>query len=720
MQTIKKHLLTLIVCMASLLLSLCFVACDNHENDDNDSGEHVHTFSMWSETTQPTCTQQGMQTRTCATCGFTEYSPIPALGHNATTDMAIAPTCTANGKTDGSHCNVCGEILVAQNTVIALGHNPIKDMAISPTCIANGKTEGSHCNVCGRILVAQNTITAKGHTYDDGVIVTQATCSQQGTIQYTCSIHDCNDSYTEPYSLPTYSATELYEQSIQYVGEIIVYDKKGVAISLGTGFVYSTDGEIITNYHVIDGAYSASITINNVTYPIDTILAYDENIDLAILKVNGNNLTAAKVCKSPVKTGETVYAIGSSRGLTNTYSQGIVTYANRVVDGVTHIQHDASITNGNSGGPLINVYGEVIGINTWGVDDSQNLNFAVFTSELDNLVYQTPKTLVAFYEENNSAYDVLLNWLSNHYDTSDENGIYFHYTDDFGSYSLAYSGDFLCIIGLWYFDDGSELGLLMDLSTNPTSYPFFANYVLGENENTTEGTINATTFTETTPLTYTSYTGTYWIQSELLEFYRTYFVTLIDCFDTATSYFDMGVSIKDLGFEVFEVTTSELSPTDVLKNHILTNGTLHSNGEWYEIEERYTYDTYYVDFSLVYATDTDNVFISFVYFSDDGDWLYTYLGLNITSSGAFYAGSYSIYDGSFNNKNDTHGYINPETFTSETSTLSYISYEGLDAGMATLLNIYADNIKDILDWLTDYLSINNLGITIAQLGFTAY
>lgn len=666
--------------MMSLCLVFALCAC-NEKNDTSDgSKEHIHSFSMWSETTQPSCVKQGMQTRSCNTCGFMEYSPIPALGHTE-----------------------------------------VKDLATSADCTTDGKTEGLHCGVCGEILLPQNTITAEGHKYDNGVIVSEASCLQEGSIKYSCLVDNCGYSYNEPYSLPTYSATELYEQSVQYVGEITVYDKKGVAVSLGTGFVYSSDGEIITNYHVIDGAYSAIITINEVTYPIDSILAYDENIDLAILKIRGNNLPSAKVCKSAVKTGETVYAIGSSRGLTNTYSQGIITYANRVVDGVMHVQHDASITNGNSGGPLLNIYGEVIGINTWLVKDSQNLNFAVFTSELDNLEYQRPKTLAELYEENNSAYDILLNWLSNNYDTSDDSGISFHYTDGFGNYSLGYPGDFLCVLGIWYFDDGSVLGILIDVSKDSSAYPFYANYKLGENENTTEGTINAATFTENTPLTYTSYTGTYWVQSELLEFYRAYFVTLLDNFDTATSYFDMGVSIKDLGFEVFEVTTVEVSAKDILKKHIISNGTLHSNGYWYEIEQTYEYANYDVDFDLVYNVDTDSIFISFVYFADNGDWFYTYLSLNVNSSGAFYSGSYSVYsNGSFNDLNNTYGYINPTSFTSTATSLPYISYEGLDSNKATLLNIYAGNIKDILNWLTDYLSTNNLGITIAQLGFTAY
>ncbi len=169
-----------------------------------------------------------------------------------------------------------------------------------------------------------------------------------------------------------YSAEEINEQAKRYVGEITCYDKSGKAISIGTGFVYTEDGKVITNYHVIDGSYYAEIIINGVEYEIKSVLSYDENIDLAILKIDGNKFAHAVICEKEPETGNTVFAIGSSRGLTNTFSKGIVTYYNRIIDNVSHIQHDASITNGNSGGPLINEYGEVIGINTWGINDSQN------------------------------------------------------------------------------------------------------------------------------------------------------------------------------------------------------------------------------------------------------------------------------------------------------------------------------------------------------------
>ena len=191
-----------------------------------------------------------------------------------------------------------------QTVITALGHTPVIDSAITATCETNGYTEGQHCGRCNTVLVPQTVITALGHLYGAGVIAEEATCNQNGTKKFPCTRENCVNYYTESYSLTPYSATDIYNQSVQYVGEITVYDKKGVQISLGTGFVISSDGKIVTNYHVIDDAYYATITINNQSYPISYILAYDEHIDLAILKINATGLPYANVCKEPVNVGE--------------------------------------------------------------------------------------------------------------------------------------------------------------------------------------------------------------------------------------------------------------------------------------------------------------------------------------------------------------------------------------------------------------------------------
>ena len=607
----RKYILALLLTILVLAVLLCFAACSNtYGNDDDDEDEdekeniennedddsHTHVFSKWEILSEATCTSQGVQTRSCQKCGFSEQSKTNALGHIEVTDDAVPATCLSSGKTAGTHCGVCGTIISAQTTIAAKGHSSVIDHAIPATCLSDGKSEGSHCaycgtiisaqittpakghtevidpavpatcltdgksegshcSDCGTIIVAQTTVTTTGHTYDNGEIVTAASCIKEGTVKYTCTVPSCNHSYTDTYSLTELTATEIYNQSVKYVGEIITYDKAGNEYALGTGFVIDSNGKIVTNYHVIEGAYSAEITLETATgektYDVVSVLAYDANIDLAVLKINARGLTAAPVCKNPVNAGETVYAIGSSRGLTNTYSKGIITYADRVVDGVSHVQHDASITHGNSGGPLINVYGEVIGINTWGISDSQNLNFAVFADELDNLVYGNPVTLAELCAaSSSSACDILIEWLYQNYNSvSDDNEvIYFEYTNSSATYSLSCDtvDDYLFIDVYWQLD-GDELYVLLELS----EFLYLAEYVSDYDENTTYGYIDAATFTANTPLTYVDYDGgSSWDQSDVLGLYQRAIVDMLGWFDWASDYYEMGAGLADLGFEI--------------------------------------------------------------------------------------------------------------------------------------------------------------------------
>ncbi len=107
--------------------------------------------------------------------------PEETLEHTHTEKAvpAVAATCTASGKTEGKKCSVCGEILVAQQTVSATGHTEEILPAVAATCTASGKTEGKKCSVCGEILVAQQTVSATGHT-EMIVYETVPTCIQSG------------------------------------------------------------------------------------------------------------------------------------------------------------------------------------------------------------------------------------------------------------------------------------------------------------------------------------------------------------------------------------------------------------------------------------------------------------------------------------------------------------------------------------------------------------
>ena len=233
------------------------------------------------------------------------------------------------------------------------------------------------------------------HIYKESVVI-EATCLTEGKKSYTCS--KCSDTYTAAYNMAVYTPDMIYNKASKAVGEIITYNKFGKELALGTGVVYSDDGQILTNYHVIEDAYSAKITLGRNTYDVKQVLAYDKKIDLAILKIEASGFLTLPICAEEVQVGRPAYALGSSKGMTATFSQGIITYANREMDGVTYVQHDAAISSGNSGGPLINEYGEIIGINTWTYKDSQNLNFAIFASEIEKLNFGTPLTMEEFYK----------------------------------------------------------------------------------------------------------------------------------------------------------------------------------------------------------------------------------------------------------------------------------------------------------------------------------
>ncbi len=98
---------------------------------------------------------------TAQTCTVCNAELAAALGHTEAVDAAVAPTCTETGLTEGKHCSVCNEVLVAQDVVPALGHTEVIDAAVEPTYFETGLTEGKHCSVCEEVLLAQETVEKK-------------------------------------------------------------------------------------------------------------------------------------------------------------------------------------------------------------------------------------------------------------------------------------------------------------------------------------------------------------------------------------------------------------------------------------------------------------------------------------------------------------------------------------------------------------------------------
>jgi len=167
--------------------------------------------------------------------------------------------------------------------------------------------------------------------------------------------------------------------------------------SLGSGFVISADGYILTNAHVVEGADEIKVRLSDGQTFTATVKGVDAKLDLALLKIDaGNHLPVARLGDSAsLKVGEWVMAIGNPFGLEQTVTVGIVSAKGRVIGAGPYddfIQTDASINPGNSGGPLFNTAGEVIGINTAIVASGQGIGFAIPINAAKSILPQLKET----------------------------------------------------------------------------------------------------------------------------------------------------------------------------------------------------------------------------------------------------------------------------------------------------------------------------------------
>lgn len=166
--------------------------------------------------------------------------------------------------------------------------------------------------------------------------------------------------------------------------------------SLGSGFLISPDGYIVTNNHVIEGADKIQVKIKNGEEYDAEIVGRDPNTDLALIRIVAEKpLPFIRMGDSEaLKVGEWVVAIGSPFGLEQTVTAGIVSAKGRVIGSGFYddfIQTDASINPGNSGGPLINLAGEVVGINTAIVASGQGIGFAIPVNLAKGIIEQLKK-----------------------------------------------------------------------------------------------------------------------------------------------------------------------------------------------------------------------------------------------------------------------------------------------------------------------------------------
>ena len=221
----------------------------------------LHSHSYTSQVTAPTCTAAGYTTYTC-TCGDSYTSDeVVALGHTEVVDSAVDATCTATGLTEGKHCSVCNEVLVAQNEIpkaehsyddqydescnncdfirdVECGHFELNSIpAVAPTCTATGLTEGKVCAKCEAVIVEQTSVPALGHT-DEVISAVAPTCQNVGyTEGVKCSV--CNEILTAPTEVAKLDNHNFVNNTCEWCGLI------NPTLTVTSGSIVEQDGKII-------------------------------------------------------------------------------------------------------------------------------------------------------------------------------------------------------------------------------------------------------------------------------------------------------------------------------------------------------------------------------------------------------------------------------------------------------------------------------------------
>ncbi|MCX8189027.1 MAG: trypsin-like peptidase domain-containing protein [Nitrososphaeria archaeon] len=209
------------------------------------------------------------------------------------------------------------------------------------------------------------------------------------TVTYTNPAYTKTVTVTYVVGNASYDASIIFQLTSPSVVQVTVYDKNYQQLSLGSGFIYDSNGHVITNEHVVEGGtYFIVMTYDNEMFEA-RLVGKDSYADLAVLEAELPEKYPPLKLAEVITIGEPVYAIGSPFGLTGSITSGIVSQVNRT--GITYVpmlQTDAAINPGNSGGPLINSRGEVVGVATAGIEKSvaEGVGFAVPSTIVKRIV----------------------------------------------------------------------------------------------------------------------------------------------------------------------------------------------------------------------------------------------------------------------------------------------------------------------------------------------
>lgn len=203
---------------------------------------------------------------------------------------------------------------------------------------------------------------------------------------------------TDTYSKTIIDAVEAVKNAVVKIERYSVVKNKETVSGTGTGFIFSSDGYLFTNSHVVHNATRLKVVLYDGSSHIAQLVGEDASNDIAILKISAFDFSVAKLGNAQdLKIGQLVLAIGNPLGFQHTVTAGIISALGRtmntqngsVMDSI--IQTDAALNPGNSGGLLVNANGEVIGVNVATIIGAQNICFAISIDTAKEIAYQLIK-----------------------------------------------------------------------------------------------------------------------------------------------------------------------------------------------------------------------------------------------------------------------------------------------------------------------------------------
>lgn len=330
--------------------------------------------------------------------------------------------------------------------------------------------------------------------------------------------------YGETEQKEVLGAEQIYAKCSPAVFYIEILSENGELIGSGSGFFIDSKGTAVTNYHVIEaGPYAYAVPDGSEEkYYISGVYDYNKDEDWAVVKVD---IAESKYLDLSLihNVGEDVFAIGSPMGQKNSISTGIISKIDP--EFVYSIQTTAPISHGSSGGALINKYGEVIGITSSSLEESQNVNFAVPVSLFIDYSVENFNLLTTFYLVSNGrstteykhvAYSMLKGFIKNN-DTDEYDFAYAYKDDSYENdvFELFYSddADYIICSNAYTFDDGDMVVFAFFIPEDTAEtvfyykYDFFTENMGYVNAVTASGPLNIERFTYDTVLEFSNVEG---------------------------------------------------------------------------------------------------------------------------------------------------------------------------------------------------------------------